>query len=77
MQRCKNGMKLDDLRTLIAIAQHGSFRAAASALDIPPTTLSRRLQRLEDTLGSQLVIRVSDTLRLSRITSWLPRVSSN
>lgn len=59
MQRCKNGMKLDDLRTLIAIAQQGSFRAAASALDIPPATISRRLQRLEDTLGSQLVIRDS------------------
>ncbi|MCQ1059366.1 LysR family transcriptional regulator [Photobacterium sp. ZSDE20] len=65
MQRCKNGMKLDDLRTLIAIAQHGSFRAAASALDIPPTTLSRRLQRLEDTLGSQLVIRDSRNVSLT------------
>ncbi|MDV5172001.1 LysR family transcriptional regulator [Photobacterium rosenbergii] len=65
MQRCKNGMKLDDLRTLIEIAQHGSFRAAASALDIPPTTLSRRLQRLEDTLGSQLVIRDSRNVSLT------------
>ncbi|MDX1304171.1 LysR family transcriptional regulator [Photobacterium sp.] len=65
MQRCKNGMKLDDLRTLIAIAQHGSFRAAASALDIPPTTLSRRLQRLEETLGSQLVIRDSRNVALT------------
>ncbi|MGF1691434.1 LysR family transcriptional regulator [Photobacterium kagoshimensis] len=65
MQRCKNGMKLDDLRTLIAIAQHGSFRAAASALDIPPATLSRRLQRLEDTLGSQLVIRDSRNVSLT------------
>ncbi|WEM42120.1 LysR family transcriptional regulator [Photobacterium sp. DA100] len=58
-------MKLDDLRTLIAIAQHGSFRAAASALDVPPTTLSRRLQRLEDTLGSQLVIRDSRNVSLT------------
>lgn len=65
MQRCKNGMKLDDLRTLIAIAQQGSFRAAASALDIPPATLSRRLQRLEDTLGSQLVIRDSRNVSLT------------
>ena len=65
MQRCKNGMKLDDLRTLIAIAQQGSFRAAASALDIPPATLSRRLQRLEDTLGSQLVIRASRNVSLT------------
>ncbi|MBV1841023.1 LysR family transcriptional regulator [Photobacterium ganghwense] len=65
MQRCKNGMKLDDLRTLIAIAQHGSFRAAASALDIPPATLSRRLQRLEDTLNCQLVIRDSRNVSLT------------
>lgn len=65
MQRCKNGMKLDDLRTLIAIAQQGSFRAAASALAIPPATLSRRLQRLEDTLGSQLVIRDSRNVSLT------------
>ncbi len=65
MQRCKNGMKLDDLRALIAIAQHGSFRAAANALDIPPATLSRRLQRLEDTLGSQLVIRDSRNVALT------------
>ncbi|MGF1683551.1 LysR family transcriptional regulator [Photobacterium minamisatsumaniensis] len=65
MQRCKNGMKLDDLRTLIAIAQQGSFRAAASVLEIPPATLSRRLQRLEDTLGSQLVIRDSRNVSLT------------
>ncbi|OAN16741.1 LysR family transcriptional regulator [Photobacterium jeanii] len=65
MQRSKNGMKLDDLRTLIAIAQHGSFRAAASSLAIPPATLSRRLQRLEDTLGSQLVIRDSRNVALT------------
>ncbi|HIF9498626.1 TPA: LysR family transcriptional regulator [Photobacterium damselae] len=65
MQRCKNGMKLDDLRTLIAIAKHGSFRSAAQALDIPPTTLSRRLQRLEDTLGSQLVLRDSRNVALT------------
>ncbi|GHA59139.1 LysR substrate-binding domain-containing protein [Photobacterium aphoticum] len=58
-------MKLDDLRTLIAIAQQGSFRAAANALDIPPATLSRRLQRLEDTLGSQLVIRDSRNVALT------------
>ncbi|MGF1726368.1 LysR family transcriptional regulator [Photobacterium nomapromontoriensis] len=58
-------MKLDDLRTLVAIAQQGSFRAAACALDIPPATLSRRLQRLEDTLGSQLVIRDSRNVALT------------
>lgn len=65
MQPGKSGMKLDDLRTLIAIARYGSFRAAASALNIPPTTLSRQLQRLEKTVGSQLVIRDSRNVALT------------
>ena len=35
------------------------------ALTIPPATLSRRLQRLENTLGSQLVIRDSRNVSLT------------
>ncbi|MCG7498988.1 LysR family transcriptional regulator [Vibrio sp. Of7-15] len=65
MQRCKNEMKLDDLKNLIAIAQQGSFRSAAQWLDIPPATLSRRIQRLEETLDSQLVIRDSRNVALT------------
>lgn len=46
-------------RTVIAAAEHGSFRRAAAALDVKQSTLSRRVRRLEEYFGVKLFERSS------------------
>ena len=47
------------LRTVIAAAEHGSFRRAAAALDVRQSTLSRRIRQLEEEYGVKLFERSS------------------
>jgi len=54
---------LDDLALFIAIVDAGSLQAAARRLGLPPPTLTRRLQRLEDGLGCQLLLRSARSLK--------------
>lgn len=44
----------NDVRLLIACADHGSFAAAAAALGVDQTTVSRRIGQLEEALGRPL-----------------------
>lgn len=44
----------DDLRLVLAIADQGTLSGAASALRLSHPTLSRRLRRVEDELGTRL-----------------------
>ena len=48
---------LDDLALFVRIVEAGSLRAAASAIDVPAATVTRRLQKLEQALGCQLLHR--------------------
>ena len=48
---------LDDLRGFVAVAELGSFHAAADALHLSQPALTRRMQKLEATLGVQLIDR--------------------
>ncbi len=57
---------LNDLATFAAIAQAGSITGAAKTLKLPKSNVSRRLARLEDRLGVQLIER---NTRSSRLTS--------
>jgi len=61
-------MKLDSLRDL-AIYRHtvdgGSLRAAARALNLSPTVVSRRIAHLETTLGTPLLLRTTRTLQVT------------
>jgi len=57
--------KLDDIAIFVAIAGSGSFAAAAKALSIPTSTVSRRLAALEATLGTQLVRRTTRRVSLT------------
>ncbi|MCP5086642.1 MAG: LysR family transcriptional regulator [Rhodobacteraceae bacterium] len=50
----------NDLRILLAIAQHNSLAGAASALKIDATTVSRRLSALQSAFGAQLIERLGD-----------------
>lgn len=55
----------DDLRHLLAVAEHGSALAAARALRVDQSTVQRRLAELERCLGQQLVRRESAGYRLT------------
>jgi DNA-binding transcriptional LysR family regulator len=55
-------MDLRQLQTLIAVAEHGSFSAAAAALHTVQSNVSSHMARLERELGAQLVDRSSGAL---------------
>lgn len=50
-------MKWDDLRIFLAVARNGQIGQAARRLQLDPTTLGRRLKRLEERLGQRLLER--------------------
>lgn len=50
-------MHIDDLRLLLAIAQRGSYRAAAEATGVAQPFMTRRIHRLERELGQVLLLR--------------------
>ena len=55
-------MELKQLQALVAISEHGSFSAAAKALDTVQSNISAHLSRLEKELGSSLIDRASGEL---------------
>lgn len=56
---------LNDLYYFSKIVEHGGFSAAARALNVPKSRLSRRIAGLEDELGIRLLQRSTRRLRLS------------
>ena len=50
-------MDIEQARTFLAITAHGSFLAAAKQLHLTQSTVSARIQRLEEELGARLFIR--------------------
>src|SRR5687767_3240414 len=50
-------LNLDQLRTLVAIADLGTFSAAAQALNLAQPTVSLHVSELESRLSAQLVLR--------------------
>src|SRR5258707_15040455 len=52
-------MKLDEIRALVSIAQHGGVTRAAGTLNRSQPAVSRRIRQLEDALGSRLIEKVS------------------
>jgi DNA-binding transcriptional LysR family regulator len=61
-------LRLDivDLETFEAVASLGSFIAAARHLNITQPSVSSRIQRLEASLGAQLLIRTTRRVELTR-----------
>ncbi len=51
------GLDLRHLAALRAIAEQGSFKAAAQALGYTPSAISQQITSLERTVGSRLVVR--------------------
>lgn len=55
----------DDLALFVAVVEHGGYTRAAEALAVPPATLSRRIRRLEEMLGCQLLHRSAHRIALT------------
>ena len=52
-------LNLNDLYFFVHVVDHGGFAAAARQLDLPKSTLSKRVAELEKTLGVRLIHRTS------------------
>lgn len=61
MQEFSDLADLEELTTLVAVAEAGSFTAAAQVLGRDPSVLSRRLSQLEQRLGVRLLSRTTTT----------------
>ncbi len=60
-------MTLNDMQVFVSVAEHGSFTAAADALNQPAATLSRSLTRLEKKRGMSLFVRSTRHLTLTEL----------
>ncbi|UFH50462.1 LysR family transcriptional regulator [Pseudomonas sp. KNUC1026] len=67
-------LDLGDLRSFLAVADHGSFSAAAQAMHLSPSALSRRVDKLEAALGIKLFERTTRRVELSTVgRGFVPR----
>src|SRR5699024_12064584 len=60
---------LNDTLIFVKVVEHGSFVAAARSLQLPKTTVSRKVQELEARLGAQLLHRTTRKLGLTEAGS--------
>lgn len=58
-------MNLNDLSVLVRVVEDGSLTAAADRLDLPKSSVSRTLARLEADLGVRLLQRTTRSLHLT------------
>lgn len=65
---------LGDLRAFVAVAELGSFNDAAVLLNLSQPALSRRVQKLEETLGVNLLERTTRRVGLTTVgRDFLPK----
>jgi DNA-binding transcriptional LysR family regulator len=60
-------MDLNELLVFAKVVQAGSFTAAAAALRMPKSTVSRKVSELETRVGAQLLQRTTRKLRLTEV----------
>lgn len=60
-------MDLNELLIFAKVVQAGSFTAAAAALRMPKSTVSRKVSELEARVGAQLLQRTTRKLRLTEV----------
>lgn len=61
----KFNYSLDDMRCFCAVAQYSSFKQASAVLEMPLSTLSRRVAKLEQDLGLRLLNRDAHRVQLT------------
>jgi DNA-binding transcriptional LysR family regulator len=72
MSSCRRDERLPDLNDLLffaAVVEHSGFSAAARSLNLPKSSVSRHVGRLEDRLGVRLLERSTRNVRLTEIGS--------
>src|SRR5262252_6997496 len=75
--RAPQSLELRHLRYFVALADAGSFTHAAERMFIAQPTLSQQIRRLEEIVGTQLVHRHRDGVRLTRAGVVLLEASRN
>jgi DNA-binding transcriptional LysR family regulator len=68
---------LDDLSMFVCLVETGSFTRAAKQLNIPKSKLSRHLVQLEQSIGSQLLIRTTRKQQLTESGQLLYQASKS
>lgn len=58
-------LDLNDVALFVQVVRSGSFAEAARRLGVPPNTVSRRIQQLEEQLGTRLLQRSTRKLTLT------------
>ena len=53
---------LNEVSTFVKVVEAGGFTAAAEELELPKSTISRRIARLEERLGVRLLERTTRTV---------------
>lgn len=67
-------IQLTDIRVFLEIVAQGSFSEAARRLDIPKSTMTRQMDRLESTLGGALFRRTTrEVILTAEGRKFLPR----
>ena len=61
----QSGPDLEEVAAFLRVAEAGSFTAASRRLALPKSTVSRRVARLEEKLGVQLLHRTTRSLALT------------
>ena len=61
----RNNFDIGDIEAFVAVAQSLSYRAAAEALNLSPSALSRRVQKLESMLDQPLLERTTRDVKLT------------
>ena len=69
--RPSDKLNWDDLKLVLALAETGYVNQAAERLRLDPTTLPRRVRRIEKTLGVKLIERVKGGVVLAPIADEL------
>lgn len=69
-------MKLSQLRDVLAVAEHGSLRAAGRHLDVAQPAITRSIREIEQELGAALFERHAKGVRLTEIGSAFLRRAS-
>ncbi|MEP4189681.1 MAG: LysR family transcriptional regulator, partial [Sneathiella sp.] len=65
MQKCRMNWNWNDLKYFLAVRRHGTLSAAAHILAVNQTTVSRRLQRLEQQTHQKLLHRSGTSFSLT------------
>ena len=61
--------ELNEIAVFVKVVQTGGFTSAAKELDLPKSTVSRKLAQLEERLGARLLQRTTRTLALTEVGS--------